>query len=63
MKESEWVEIGVGITLIGIEQELQGAFGVLGLLGFLLLTIGLRAVNTTLAYAGALVLIMLTVQA
>ncbi|MER5379541.1 hypothetical protein ABZZ47_31095 [Streptomyces sp. NPDC006465] len=63
MKESEWVEIGAGITLIGIEQELQGAFGVLGLLGFLLLTIGLRAVNTTLAYAGALVLIMLTVQA
>ncbi|MGW3814995.1 hypothetical protein [Streptomyces sp. NPDC005046] len=63
MKESEWVEIGVGVTLIVIEQELRGAFGALGLLGFLLLTIGLRAFNTTLAYAGALVLIMLTVQA
>lgn len=62
MKESEWVEIGVGITLMGVEQELQGTFGTLGLLGFLLLTIGLRAVNTTLAYAGAVVLIMLTVQ-
>ncbi|MFB7248170.1 hypothetical protein CW362_27720 [Streptomyces populi] len=63
MKESELIEIGAGIALMGIEQELQGSFGVVGLLGFLLLTIGLRAVNTTLAYAGALVLIMLTVQA
>ncbi|MFE0879831.1 hypothetical protein ACFW4X_33950 [Streptomyces smyrnaeus] len=48
--------LAVAIVVVAFEQLVQVRYGVLGLVGFLLLSIGLKARHTGCSTAGALVL-------
>ncbi|MDJ1135887.1 hypothetical protein [Streptomyces iconiensis] len=50
------------IALVSFEQLVQVRFGVLGLVGFLLLSIGIKAKHVGCSCAGALVLATLLLQ-
>ncbi|MFD3501694.1 hypothetical protein ACFWWT_24745 [Streptomyces sp. NPDC058676] len=63
MKAKEELELLGGVTLIVVETTVQGAYGALGAVGFLLLVIGLKAANTTCAATGAVLLLLLMTQA
>jgi hypothetical protein len=47
------------IFVVGIEQTIQWKYGVTGIIGLLLLTVGIKAKNPTVSSMGAVVLALL----
>jgi hypothetical protein len=47
------------IFVVGIEQTIQWKYGVSGIIGLLLLTVGIKAKNPTVSSMGAVVLALL----
>ncbi|MFI5676455.1 hypothetical protein [Streptomyces cellulosae] len=47
------------VFVVGVEQTLQWKYGVIGVVGLLLLTIGIKANNPAVSSAGAVVLALL----
>ncbi|MBK3647163.1 hypothetical protein ACIGDI_26035 [Streptomyces sp. NPDC085900] len=47
------------IFVVGIEQTIQWKYGVSGIIGLLLLTVGIKAKNPTISSMGAVVLALL----
>ncbi|MGW2233262.1 hypothetical protein [Streptomyces sp. NPDC001759] len=47
------------IFVVGIEQTVQWKYGVSGIIGLLLLTVGIKAKNPTISSMGAVVLALL----
>ena len=56
------IALAVAALAIGFEQIVQWKYGPMGLIAFALLTVGLKAKNTTLSGIGALVLVLLFAQ-
>lgn len=56
------IALAVAALAIGFEQIVQWKYGPMGLIAFALLTVGLKAKNTTLSGIGALVLVLLLAQ-
>ncbi|MEC4015683.1 hypothetical protein [Streptomyces sp. H27-D2] len=54
--------LALAAVLIGLEQILALHFGLIGVVGFVLLTIGLKAKNVPCSCAGAVVLAVLLYQ-
>ncbi|MEV1020519.1 hypothetical protein [Streptomyces sp. NPDC050264] len=52
----------IAALAIGFEQLIQWKYGPMGILAFVVLTIGLKAKNTMLSGVGAVVLVMLLAQ-
>ncbi|WP_405841388.1 hypothetical protein [Streptomyces sp. NBC_01518] len=55
------LEIVVSILGIGFEQIVQWHYGAMGIVALLLLSIGLRARNSTCASVGAVILLLLMI--
>ncbi|WP_420311137.1 hypothetical protein ACOB87_20185 [Streptomyces sp. YS-B37] len=55
------LEIVLSILGIGIEQIVQWRYGAMGIVALLLLSIGLRARNSTCASVGAVILLLLMI--
>jgi hypothetical protein len=51
--------LGVALLVFGFEQIVQSRFGVMGVIGFTLLAVGVKARNTTCSCLGAFLLAML----
>lgn len=56
------VALGIAAAIVAFEQLVELEFGVVGLVGFLLLTVGLKAQHAGCSCAGALVLATLLLQ-
>ncbi|WP_447038849.1 hypothetical protein [Streptomyces sp. DSM 118878] len=56
------IAIVVAALVIGFEQLIQWKYGPLGIIGFVLLTVGIKARSTKLSGAGAALLILLLAQ-
>ncbi|WP_369214642.1 hypothetical protein [Streptomyces flavofungini] len=56
------IAIVVAALAIGFEQLVQWKYGPLGIVAFILLTVGIKAKNTKLSGAGAALLILLLAQ-
>ncbi|MEU9284192.1 hypothetical protein AB0D57_05555 [Streptomyces sp. NPDC048275] len=54
--------IAIAALAIGFEQLVQWKYGPMGLIAFAVLTIGLKAKNTTLSGIGAVILVVLLAQ-
>jgi hypothetical protein len=50
------------VFVVGFEQLVEWHFGAVGLLGFLMLTVGVKARNVTCSCVGAVVLAVLIMQ-
>ncbi|WP_327403070.1 hypothetical protein OG194_25205 [Streptomyces sp. NBC_01288] len=55
------LEIALSILRIGFEQIVQWRYGAMGIVALLLLSIGLRARNSTCASVGAVILLLLMI--
>lgn len=53
------IALVIAALAIGFEQLVQWKFGPMGIIGFLLLTLGLKARNTACSSIGAVILVML----
>ncbi|MBW5423991.1 hypothetical protein GKQ77_20890 [Streptomyces sp. BG9H] len=56
------IAIVVAALAIGFEQLVQWKYGPLGIVGFVLLTVGIKAKNTMISGVGAAVLVLLLAQ-
>ncbi|MFD7297301.1 hypothetical protein ACFV9W_28755 [Streptomyces sp. NPDC059897] len=54
--------IVVAALAIGFEQLIQWKYGPMGIIGFIALSVGLKAKNTLISGIGAVVLVMLLAQ-
>jgi hypothetical protein len=54
--------LAFAVFVVGFEQLVQWRFGAIGLMGFLMLTVGVKARNVTCSCVGAAVLAMLIMQ-
>ncbi|MBA2947281.1 hypothetical protein [Streptomyces himalayensis] len=56
------IAIVVAALAIGFEQLIQWKYGPMGIIAFVVLTIGLKAKNTMVSSIGAVILVMLLAQ-
>ncbi|MEU0039120.1 MULTISPECIES: hypothetical protein [Streptomyces] len=56
------IALAVAALAIGFEQIIQWRYGPMGLIAFAVLTVGLKAKNTTLSGIGAVILVLLLSQ-
>ncbi|MCX4575934.1 hypothetical protein [Streptomyces sp. NBC_01571] len=56
------IALAVAALAIGFEQIIQWKYGPMGLIAFAVLTVGLKAKNTTLSGIGAVILVLLLSQ-
>ncbi|MHA5052280.1 hypothetical protein [Streptomyces sp. SD15] len=56
------IAFAIAALAIGFEQLVQWKYGPMGLIAFAVLTIGLKAKNTTLSGIGAVILVVLLAQ-
>ncbi|MFF2998581.1 hypothetical protein ACFVTC_29115 [Streptomyces sp. NPDC057950] len=56
------IALAVAALAIGFEQIIQWRYGPMGLIAFAVLTVGLKARNTTISGIGAVILVLLLSQ-
>ncbi|MET8284626.1 hypothetical protein ACGFWD_14555 [Streptomyces sp. NPDC048448] len=56
------IALAVAALAIGFEQIIQWRYGPMGLIAFAVLTVGLKAKNTTISGIGAVILVLLLSQ-
>ncbi|MEU1533211.1 hypothetical protein [Streptomyces fagopyri] len=56
------IALAVAALAIGFEQIIQWRYGPMGLIAFAVLTVGLKAKNTTMSGIGAVILVLLLSQ-
>ncbi|MER7679489.1 MULTISPECIES: hypothetical protein [unclassified Streptomyces] len=56
------IALAVAALAIGFEQVIQWRYGPMGLIAFAVLTVGLKAKNTTMSGIGAVILVLLLSQ-
>ncbi|KUF19839.1 MULTISPECIES: hypothetical protein [Streptomyces] len=56
------IAIVVAALALGFEQLVQWKYGPLGIIAFVLITVGIKAKNTTCGGIGALILVLLLTQ-
>ncbi|MER6439345.1 MULTISPECIES: hypothetical protein [unclassified Streptomyces] len=56
------IALAVAALAIGFEQVIQWRYGPMGLIAFAVLTVGLKAKNTTISGIGAVILVLLLSQ-
>ncbi|MEV6528401.1 hypothetical protein AB0M86_02210 [Streptomyces sp. NPDC051639] len=56
------IALAVAALAIGFEQIIQWMYGPMGLIAFAVLTVGLKAKNTTISGIGAVILVLLLSQ-
>ncbi|TPQ22239.1 hypothetical protein [Streptomyces sporangiiformans] len=56
------IALAIAALVIGFEQLVQVKYGAMGLIGFVALSIGIKAKNTMIGGIGAVILVMLLAQ-